>query len=87
VALTLASWIVLGLIVGRLGYCVLTDWHWRIRSALGARDLPNTYIAFLLHRAGISARPRVVSRVTSVVFVVVCAVAAVEWWVERLPPI
>jgi hypothetical protein len=87
VALTLASWMVLGLIVGRLGYCVLTDWHWQIRAALGARDLPNTYIAFLLHRAGISARPRVVSRVTSVVFIAICAVAAVEWWVERLPPI
>ena len=83
VALTLASWIVVGLIVGRLGYCVLTDWHWRIRAALGARDLPTTYIAFLLDRAGISARPRLVSAVTGVVFVAICAVAAVEWWVER----
>jgi len=52
VALTLASWVVLGLIVGRLGYCVLTDWHWRIRAALGARDLPDTYIAFLVRQGG-----------------------------------
>ena len=82
-ALTLASWIVLGLIVGRLGYCVLTDWHWRVRAALGAPDPPDTYVAFLLDRAGISARPSVVSAVTSIVFVAICAVAAVEWWVER----
>ena len=83
VALTLASWIVLGLIVGRLGYCVLTDWHWQIRAALGARDLPDTYIAFLLDRAGISHRPSVVSAATGIVFVAICVVAAAEWWVER----
>jgi hypothetical protein len=83
VALTLASWIVLGVIVGRLGYCVLTDWHWQVRAALGARDLPDTYIAFLLDRVGIAARPSMVSAVTGVVFVAICAVAAVEWWVER----
>ena len=81
--LTLASWTVIGAVVGKLGYCVLTDWHWRVRSALGARDLPETYIAFLLGRAGISVRPSVVSAGASVVFVAICAVAAVEWWVER----
>lgn len=83
VAATLASWTVIGAVVGKLGYCVLTDWHWRVRSALGARNLPETYIAFLLGRAGISVRPSVVSAGASVVFVAICAVAAVEWWVER----
>jgi hypothetical protein len=71
VAVTPASRIVLGPIVGRLGYCVLTDWHWRIRAALGARDLPDTDIAFLLDRAGISARPSVVSAGASLVFVAI----------------
>jgi len=83
VALTLASWVVLGLIVGRLGYCVLTDWHWQVRAALGVRHLPDTYITFLLDWVGISARPGVVSAATGVGFAAICAIAAVEWWVER----
>jgi hypothetical protein len=46
-SLTGASWVFLGLIVGTLGYCPLTDWHFRILEKLGKTDLPNSYIKYL----------------------------------------
>lgn len=45
--LTLFSWIILGIWYG-LGYCPLTEWHWRIRYRLGIYDMPESYIKFLL---------------------------------------
>jgi hypothetical protein len=47
--LTAASWLLVGAWKG-IGYCVCTDWHWRIREALGYRAEPGTYIQFLVHR-------------------------------------
>lgn len=48
--LTGASWLFLGLIVGTLGYCPLTDWHFTILEKLGKTDLPNSYIKYLADR-------------------------------------
>jgi hypothetical protein len=44
---TLVSWIVLGIRHG-FGYCPFTEWHWRVRAALGDVDLPSSYIKFLV---------------------------------------
>jgi hypothetical protein len=44
---TLLSWTVLGIWRG-FGYCPFTEWHWRVRLALGDTDLPASYIAFLV---------------------------------------
>jgi hypothetical protein len=48
--LTGGSWLFLGLIVGTLGYCPLTDWHFRILERLGKTDLPNSYMKYLIDR-------------------------------------
>ena len=40
-----ACWFLLGLRFG-LGYCPLTDWHWRIKRQLGETALPNSYIKY-----------------------------------------
>jgi len=47
IALTLFSWIVLGIWKG-FGYCFLTDWHYEILRYLGKSNLPNSYIVFLV---------------------------------------
>jgi hypothetical protein len=47
--LTGASWFILGIFYG-IGYCPLTDWHFRILGKLGERDLPMSYISYLLTR-------------------------------------
>jgi hypothetical protein len=45
--LTAFSWFILGIWYG-YGYCPSTDWHWRVRSSLGIRDLPESYTKFLV---------------------------------------
>lgn len=49
ICLTFASWVLLGIWYG-WGYCFLTDWHWDILVQLEERDLPNSYISYLLQR-------------------------------------
>jgi hypothetical protein len=49
-SLTGASWLFLGLLVGTLGYCPLTDWHFTILEKMGKTDLPNSYIKYLVDR-------------------------------------
>lgn len=49
VAITAFSWFGLGLFT-TIGYCPLTDWHWRVLRALGERDLPRSYVQYLVRR-------------------------------------
>jgi hypothetical protein len=48
--LTGASWLFIGLMVGTIGYCPLTDWHFAILEKLGRTDIPNSYIIYLADR-------------------------------------
>ena len=57
---TLGSWFGLGLVYG-WGYCPLTDWHWRVKRALGATDLPASWVKYYLDRmTGLAWDPTVV---------------------------
>jgi hypothetical protein len=47
--LTAFSWFGLGLWYG-WGYCICTDWHWKVLDHLKIQDLPNSYITYLLQR-------------------------------------
>ncbi|MFP4430489.1 MAG: DUF2784 family protein [Spirochaetota bacterium] len=49
IGLTAGSWFILGLFYG-IGYCPLTEWHFNILEALGDRDLPHSYITYLIRR-------------------------------------
>lgn len=49
ISLTLFSWFGLGLVFG-WGYCPLTDWHWRVKRALGETGLPASYVKYYLDR-------------------------------------
>ncbi|UJH67338.1 DUF2784 family protein [Allomuricauda sp. SCSIO 65647] len=48
-SITFGSWFLLGIWFG-WGYCFLTDWHYEILEKLGERDLPSSYIAFLVQK-------------------------------------
>lgn len=48
-SLTGGSWFLLGIFYG-IGYCPLTDWHWRILEKLGETQLPDSYISYLIVR-------------------------------------
>ncbi len=47
--LTAGSWLILGIFYG-LGYCPLTDWHFRVLGKLGYTNLPDSYLSFLFTR-------------------------------------
>ena len=64
-SLTGASWLFLGLIVGTLGYCPLTDWHFKILEKLGNTDLPWSYTKYLADRlTGLDISPSLVDKFT-----------------------
>jgi hypothetical protein len=47
ILLTAFSWFILGIWYG-FGYCFCTDWHYRVRIALGFSDMPPSYVKFLI---------------------------------------
>ena len=48
IGLTIFSWLGMGIWYG-LGYCVLTDWHWQVKLALGETDLPHSFLIYLFN--------------------------------------
>jgi hypothetical protein len=63
--LTGSSWLFLGLIVGALGYCPLTDWHFSVLDKLGITGLPTSYIKYLADRlTGLDINATLVDNVT-----------------------
>jgi hypothetical protein len=68
--LTGSSWLFLGLIVGTIGYCPLTDLHFRVLEKLGHTDLPFSYMKYLFDRiTGISLADPFADKVTLAVFI------------------
>ncbi|TVR42320.1 MAG: DUF2784 family protein [Bacteroidia bacterium] len=49
VLLTGASWFLLGIFYG-IGYCPITDWHWKVLDELGKTGLPVSYVQYILNR-------------------------------------
>jgi len=75
-ALTGASWLFLGLLVGMLGYCPLTDWHFDILEKLGKTDLPTSYIKYLIDRlTGLDVNQTLVDKVTLYSFIAALAIS------------
>jgi len=68
--LTGASWLVLGALVGTLGYCPLTEWHFKVLSKLGETNLPDSYIKYLSDRiTGLNISASLVDKVTLYSFI------------------
>ena len=76
-SITGASWLFLGLIVGVLGYCPLTDWHFRILYKLGKTDLPESYVKYLFDRlTGLNVNPSLVDNITLYAFLLALMISA-----------
>ncbi len=70
VLLTALSWFVLGYWFN-WGYCLCTDWHWRVRDQLGyPRDHSYTHL-LVLQLTGLDLPVRVIDGITLGVFAVV----------------
>jgi hypothetical protein len=73
-----SSWLFLGLIVGILGYCPLTAWHFGVLEKLGKTDLPNSYVKYLADRiTGLNFDSQLVDKITLYTFVAALVMSAV----------
>ena len=92
-ALTGASWLFLGLIVGMLGYCPLTDWHFNILYKLGETDLPTSYIKYLADRlTGLDFDQTLIDNATLYGFIIALIISLLlnardfrKRWLEKQP--
>ena len=76
VLITAFSWFVVGFWYG-WGYCFCTDWHWKVREALGRPIMSDSYIHFLIRElTGIDAPPGPVDAATLWIFLA-CAAASI----------
>jgi hypothetical protein len=67
-SLTAVSWGIFGIWYG-YGYCLFTDWHWRIRELLGYPNDSNSYIYFLILKlTGIHFPEKWIDLTTAIVF-------------------
>jgi hypothetical protein len=67
ISLTAFSWFILGIWKG-WGYCFLTDWSWEVKEILGEKDLPNSFIQYIVEKAGISIHAASTDIVTGACF-------------------
>ena len=75
-AITGSSWLFLGLIVGMLGYCPLTDWHFNILYKLCKTDLPTSYVKYLVDRlTGLDINATLVDNATLYGFLAALAIS------------
>ena len=66
--LTGGSWFLLGISYG-IGYCPLTDWHFKVLEKLGYHDLPSSYIRFLAKKlSGIDFNATIIEILTGCLF-------------------
>jgi hypothetical protein len=81
--LTAFSWFVLGAFYG-WGYCLCTDWHFRVRRQLGHVDPESSYVQMLLNRVfGITLDRPTSDRLTMGVFAAIVIATAVVWSRDR----
>ncbi|HEX4339303.1 MAG TPA: DUF2784 family protein [Polyangiaceae bacterium] len=76
VALVAFSWIVVGFMKGSVGYCFLTDLHWRVKRARGVTHLPGSFLKYIAdHVSGANVSPGLINGIAAVTFVGVCVAA------------
>jgi hypothetical protein len=76
--LTGLSWLFLGLAVGTLGYCPLTDWHFSVLEKLGTTGLPSSYIEYLTERiTGFDCSASLVDKSTLGVYLAALAISLI----------
>lgn len=78
------SWFVLGLFYG-FGYCFLTDIHWRVKMALQEKNLPISFIKYILDEiTGINFNEVLVDYITLTVFICVLMISTLLYIKDKL---
>jgi uncharacterized protein DUF2784 len=80
---TTASWLGLGVCHG-LGYCFLTDWHWRIKRELGQTGLPGSFVEYALERlTGFDLDPSLIKNVVVWAFAAAATLSLLRNYLEQ----
>ena len=80
--LTAFSWIVMGAFYG-WGYCLCTDWHFRVRHHLGYAVPESSFVQLLIGKTiGLQIDRQVADTLAVGVFTVIVIVTAISWTVE-----
>lgn len=83
VAVTSFLWIVVGAIVGRIGYCPATDLHWKVKNLRGEENLPESYVDYNLQKIGIHLPPEQADQIVMAVFVTIVVITIFLYIRER----
>ena len=79
-ALTVGAWLILGIWYG-IGYCPLTDWHWEIKSSLGEKQLPYSFVKYIIDKlTGFNTDPELIDWVTALGLLFGLVMSLVIWW-------
>lgn len=74
-SLTGISWFIAGIFYG-IGYCPLTDWHWKVLHKLGHYNLPDSYIKYILDRiTGLDFNASFIEKMTVVMFFIAVGIS------------
>lgn len=64
-------WFIFGLFYG-FGYCPLTDYHWKVKEALGEKELPYSFVEYIFEKLlGVDLNENIVNSVTLLAFLFV----------------
>ncbi len=81
---TLVAWLALGLYLGLIGYCPLTDWQWDIKRELGVRNLPSSFTEYILETlTGFDFKKAYVDIATALGLIFGIVMAGVKFWQAR----
>jgi hypothetical protein len=85
-SLTAASWFVLGASYG-WGYCICTDWHFRVRERLGYNESYTSYLQLLgTEWFGLNLDSKTADWIAGSVFALIVLATAATWsrvWLKR----
>jgi hypothetical protein len=75
--MTAFSWFILGIFYG-IGYCPLTEWHFMVLEKLGNKNLPASYIKYIVDRfTGYNANVRLIEVLTVVSFFLAFSISVI----------
>jgi len=75
--LTGGSWFILGIFYG-IGYCPFTDWHFSVLEKMGEKNLPVSYVEYIVERLlPVNVNSRTVDIFTVVLFLAAFVISVV----------
>jgi len=73
--ITAVSWFVIGIFYG-MGYCFLTDWHYKVLIKSGETGMPSSYISYLTERiSGQSIDSKLIDILTVTAFLIALGIS------------